>query len=154
MDEQVFGAPAGQLNDLAAQGLKNDYNNLPNTDIEAGMVSDRVLPRQVGTGVTRGTWRINNTDGSYITIGEIPDSGGEFGVAYFNADGVIISKNLGTTQYQYNTDGELVFKNTGETLFIYDVVNNKNIIQMGLLPDGTYGMVVAKVGIDVSEVFA
>lgn len=133
METDAFGASVGKLDDLASSGLKNDFNNIPNNDVFGQ--SDRVQPRQVATGVTRGTWRINNSDGSYITVGVIPETTDDFGIAFFNSNGNMISKNQGNTQY------------------VYDVANNKNIIQIGLLPDDTYGFVVAKSGYDVSEAF-
>jgi len=70
-----------------AYKLNNEFNTVSANDIDNILNSDRVQPRQVSTGVTRGTWRINNTDGSYITIGLIPNTDDEFGIAYFDANG-------------------------------------------------------------------
>lgn len=88
------------------------------------------------TGTLRGTQTIANTDGSKITLGIIPGTNNEFGIAKFDPQGNLISKDIGSTR------------------FVYDLDTNKNIIQDGELPDGTYGFVVAKEGFDVSEVFS
>lgn len=80
-----FGA-SSSITDNTPSDLRNDFNTIPNNDIDNIIDSNRVEPRQVGTGVTRGTWRMNNTDGSYITIGLIPNTDNEFGIAYFKSD--------------------------------------------------------------------
>ncbi len=49
--------------------------------------------------------------------------------------------------------GFLLFELNGETWYWYDKVNNVNVMQIGLLPDGTYGMVIAKPGYDVNSLF-
>src|SRR5690606_24566076 len=104
-----------------ATDLSNSFTDIPSTSIASLAQNQRVQPRQVATGVTRGTWRINNTDGSYITIGVIPDTENEFGIAFFGADGQVIKKILALTEYLYDPD-------TG-----------KNIMQEGKLPDSSYG---------------
>ncbi len=81
----VLGSQAPQ--DQNPTGLTNDFNNIPDVSIEQLAETQRVQPRSVATGVTQGTWRINGTDGSYITIGVIPDSGNKFGIAFFRTDG-------------------------------------------------------------------
>ncbi len=50
-----------------------------------------------------------------------------------------------------NTTGELVMKIVNGTLYVYDVTSDKNIIQMGKLPDGSYGLAVAKTGYNVAD---
>lgn len=148
-----FGASPGQVGDLSSSGLSNGFSDLPSNNVDSAFNSDRVQPRQVATGVTRGTWRINNNDGSYITIGVIPNTNNEFGIAFFDRNNNLISKNQGTTQYLYDATGNLIYKNTGETDYKYDVATGKNWYQSGKLPDGTYGLVIAEPGYDVSELF-
>jgi hypothetical protein len=101
-----FGASPGGIDDLASQGLKNELNNIPQNDIETLIDADRVQPRQVASGVQRGTQRIVSTDGSYITLGEIPDTDGEFGIAFFDSTGQMVFKLTGTTQSIYSSGNE------------------------------------------------
>lgn len=51
------------------------------------------------------------------------------------------------------TDEQLLFKMDMETWFWYDANTHKNIMQLGKLPDGTYGETVAKSGHNVSEIY-
>lgn len=126
---------SGILETAADDGTKDgEYPKqfMPDSDNNsAGFVQ----PNQVNSGVGRGTQRFVNSDGSYVTIGQIPGTTNEFGIAFFDRSNNMISKNNGSTQY------------------VYDITTGKNIIQMGKLPDGTYGLVVAKVGYNVSEIF-
>lgn len=151
--EEPFGASTGGIDKGQYSDLSNDFATISNNNIDGPLTSDRVQPRQVASGVTRGTWRMNNADGSYITIGVIPGTNDEFGIAFFDRDNNLISKNQGTTQYLYDTEGNLIYKNTGETDYKYDVTTGKNWYQSGKLPDGTYGLVMAEPGYDVSELF-
>lgn len=128
-----FGAPTGKLTDLSGAELKNEFASIPTRSVDDMVQSDRIQPRQVGTGVMRGTQRIVNTDGSYITLGEVPDDSGDFGIAFFNADDELVSKDTGATEY------------------VYDLNTGKNIVQFKKLPDGTFGLAIAKSGYDISE---
>jgi hypothetical protein len=125
-----LGTSPGSVDIPGATEVRNDVTTIP--DVPVAPETDRVAPRQVATGTQRGTQTIMNTDGSYVTLGLIPNSN-DFGVAFFDATDHLISKNTATTQY------------------IYDVASGKNIIQIGKLPDGTYGMAVAKSGYNVSD---
>jgi hypothetical protein len=118
-----LGASAGEVSDLSSASLNGDYPTIADQAVDAQ--TSRVQPRQVATGVTRGTQRIVNTDGSYVTLGEIPDGSGDFGIAHFNASGTIIFKNTGVTEYKYDVTG-------------------RNYYQNGKLPDGSYGEAIAK----------
>jgi hypothetical protein len=76
----------------------------------------------------------NSVDNSQIGIGTVPGSTtGEFG--FFSLD----------------SNSNLIMKIVGPTQFVYDLTTNKNIIQIGRLPDGSYGMAVAKSGFNVSD---
>jgi hypothetical protein len=77
------------------------------------------------------------------------------------ADGTSIGMGIipGTTANEFgffslNEEGGLVMKIVNGTLYIYDLENDKNIMQTGKLPDGSYGSVVAKEGIEVEDVFS
>jgi hypothetical protein len=133
--DNFFGAPTGSLNNPSEDGLSNEFSEIKSRSVEEMAQSDRVQPRSVAEGVWRGTKRIINTDGSYITMGVIPDTDGEFGFAFFSAS------------------GDLIRKITAFTDFAYDVDTGKNIMQTNKLPDGTYGWVVAAPGYDVEDGF-
>lgn len=114
---------------------------------------DRVLPRQVSSGALRGTQRVgygsteidgsnnritisNPADGTSVGIGSIPGSlTGEFG--FFSLD----------------ADGNLIMKIVNGTWYVYDITNDKNVMQSGKLPDATYGWAVANAGNNVADGF-
>lgn len=137
MNNDLFGAPSGKIDGSMPEGLRNSYDYIPDRSIAEMAQSDRIEPRQVATGVTRGTWRISDTDGSYITIGIIPDTNGEFGIAFFDESGNLIQKIVRGTTSVYNPADDY-----------------KNVTQSGLLPDGSGGFVVANEGSEVEDVFA
>lgn len=91
-------------------------------------------PDSILSGQNRGTQRVSNTDGSYVLVGNLPDN--TFGIGFFDANNNLVSKNIGQTQY------------------VYDITTGKNIIQIGKLPDGTYGFVAAKTGLNVADAFS
>lgn len=82
-----------------------------------------------------GTITTTNSDGSSVGMGLIPGTVAEFG--FFATD----------------ANGSLVWKRVGPTGFTYDLINAKNILQDGKLPDGTYGWVSAVSGKNVAEGF-
>lgn len=115
------------------------------------MSMDRVLPRQLSTGSTRGTQTVgygntkidgtNNTitiaapDGSSIGMGAIPGSTtGEYGFFSLDASGKLIMKIVNGTWYTYNPQDQY-----------------NNVMQGGLLPDGSGGWAVAAAGYNVSD---
>lgn len=110
----------------------------------------RVLPRQLSTGTLRGTQNVgygnvkidgtNNrivlgaNDGSSVGIGTIPnDISGQVG--FFATD----------------TDGSLLYKVVNGTLYFYNKDSGINYMQIGVLPDGSTGMAVAKTGFSVDD---
>lgn len=109
----------------------DDFHTIPDTPIAPA--SSRVNPNQVATGLGRGTQTWVSPDGSYITIGLIPDGSNQFGIAYWDSKGRLISKNTGITEYKYD-------QSTG-----------RNYYQNGLLPDGSYGEAIAKAPYNVSD---
>lgn len=110
----------------------------------------RLLPRQVSTGSMRGTQDIgskgakidsaNNrivlsaSDGGTVGIGTIPgDTSGQVG--FFATD----------------TDGSLLYKVVNGTLYFYDKDTSVNYMQIGVLPDGSTGMAVARDGDSIAD---
>ena len=78
----------------------------------------------------------NPADNTSIGMGIIPGSTtNEFGFFALDEDGNVIMKIVNGTRY------------------IYDPTTDKNVMQDGKLPDGTYGLVTVIPGADVSEVF-
>lgn len=134
--DAFFSAPTGKVANPAEDGLSNSFADITARSVDDLAQSNRVQPGQITTGVLRGTQRIQNTDGSYITLGVIPNTNGEFGIAFFTA-----------------TD-DLIAKDTGPTKFVYDPTTNKNVMQIGKLPDGSYGWHVAATGYDVEDAFS
>lgn len=112
-----------------------------------------VTPYKLGSGVMRGTQIIANTDGSKVILGLLPKNQG-FGIAFTDTTGNIISTVTSNTYSFYDTSGNLVSQITGPTQYIYDLTTNKNILQMGKLPDGTFGLAIAKSGFNVSDAFS
>lgn len=67
--------------------LTNAFDTIAVNDIDSIIASNSISPHQVLSGISRGTQRINDASGSYITVGVIPDSNGKFGISFFKADG-------------------------------------------------------------------
>jgi hypothetical protein len=97
----------GKMGDPTVNELKNEFSTIQDRSIES--ISERVAPRQVATGVMRGTQRIVNTDGSYITLGVLPDGNGEFGIGYYAADGTRQKVETAEIKYQYDTVGNISY---------------------------------------------
>jgi hypothetical protein len=108
------------------------YASVPDVPLVVD-TANRVLPRQVSTGTSRGQQNILGADGSKVVIGEFGDTPPTFGIAFYDSGGNLVNKIVGPTQY------------------VYDLTTGKNIIQIGKLPDGSYGMAVAKAGFDVAD---
>lgn len=125
---------SGALGESADAQPSDEFATIPDVPVQSA--TSRVNPNQIPSGVTRGTQTFMNTDGSYMTTGLIPDGGTDFGIAFFDNSGTLISKITASTQY------------------VYDKTTGKNIMQIGKLPDGTYGWAVAKVGSNVKDGFS
>lgn len=133
MSSDLFGAPSGKIDGSMPEGLRNSYDYIPDRSIADMAQTDRIEPRRVATGVTRGTQKVINTDGSYMTLGVIEGTEGQLGIAFYSSDGTLISKT------------------TAETHYIYDKDTGKNVMQIGKLPDDTYGWATAASGYNVSD---
>lgn len=70
-------------------------------------------------------------------------SGKDFGIKISQA-GIDVTRAL---------DTQLLFKMDLATWYWYDPSNSKNIVQIGVLPDGTGGEAVAVAGLNVSDAF-
>jgi hypothetical protein len=109
----------------------------------------RVLPRQLSTGSTRGVQKVGygnvNIDGSNnrITIGDT--NGGTIGM------GSIPNVTAQIGFFATDTDSSLLFKIVNGTLYFYDKDTSVNYMQIGVLPDGSTGMAVAKSGYSVGD---
>jgi hypothetical protein len=121
--------------------------NEPNIPYTPSTTSDNALglnnPDGILTGSMRGTQQANQfiatnpADKSRVGIGLIPGSTtGEYGFFVIDASNNIIQKIVSATRS------------------VYDIANNKNVIQDGKLPDNTYGYAVAKTGKNVSDIFS
>lgn len=108
MDE-FFGAPTGKIDDFALVDLKNEFDTFSTRSVQDMAQSNRVIPRQVTSGVLRGTQRIVNTDGSYITLGVLPDGNGDFGIGYYDATGRRQKVDLADRDYLYDTSGNISY---------------------------------------------
>jgi hypothetical protein len=145
-----FGGSTGRMDELSSQGLSNDFNNIPANGFDTFIDNDRVQPRQVASGVMRGTQRIQNVDGSYITLGEIPGTDGEFGFGFFDRDGNLIKKSTGTTDVLYNNGSE-VYELDDDGFTFSDATDRR--IRLGKDPDSTsaVGHWMSRDGIDVID---
>ena len=118
-----------------------------------GMDLQRMLPRQMSTGTTRGTQAVgvlgslidgsNNrivmsgNDGSSIGIGAIPGT-----------------NNAEVGLFALDTDGSLLWKVVNGTLYFYDKDTGVNYMIIGVLPDLTTGWAVAAPGNNVADAFS
>lgn len=115
------------------------------------LTQDRVLPRQVSTGILRGTQGVGtegvNIDASNNRITISTDAAGSVGM------GIIPGTANELGFFSTNDDGELVWKRVGPTAYDYDPDTGNNIGQSGRLPDGTYATIYMKPGNDVEDAF-
>lgn len=124
-----------------------------NRDIGDGEMQ-RILPRQLSTGSTRGTQTVgygntkidgsnnritivNPNDNSSVGMGAIPGSTtGEYG--FFSTD----------------RSGKIIMKIVLGTWFVNDPGTDLNVMQSGILPDDSIGWAVAAEGKNVSDGFS
>jgi hypothetical protein len=107
--DDFFGAPTSKIDDPLLVDLKNEFDTFSTRSVQDMAQSNRVIPRQVTTGVLRGTQRIVNTDGSFITLGVLPDGNGEFGIGYYDAAGTRQKVETSETRYLYDTQGNISY---------------------------------------------
>jgi hypothetical protein len=126
------------LDNNIASDLRNEYPNISTTPVQPE--SDRITPRQVSSGVERGTKIIMNVDGSYIEMGALSDGSGDFGIAFYDAQGRIVSKMVGPDA-----------NSTGKTDYYYDETTGRNYMQIGRLPDGSYNIAITQAPYNISD---
>jgi len=136
--------------------------DLPNSNIS------RVLPRQLSTGTMRGTQTVGygNTkiDGSNnrITIGDsIVLDGDNDTITVTNDTGSTLGVGAipGTNPVEFgffSTDdnGKLIMKIVNGTWYTYNITDDTNVMQAGVLPDASYGWAVAAEGNNVADGYA
>lgn len=139
---------------------------LPNATMNTSNI-DYLYPRQVGTGSTRGTQTIGvgniNIDGSndqititstsnssVLALGVLSNTAIQTGVATSS----LSTATNGFGMSIADSTGYILFELNGETWLWYDKTTGKNVMQVGLLPDGSYGWAVAAKGFNVSDGFS
>ena len=87
------------------------------------------------------------SDGNFdrIIFGKYAD--GTYGIAYYDEYGNLSSTTDGRTITKYDTSGNLLSVDDGNKTVYYDA--NDARILIGKAPDGTMGIYVSKVGVDV-----
>lgn len=118
--------------DVNGKPVSGDQDVVSYTPVQSE-IAGRIRPRQMGTGAMRGEQTVLAEDGSKVVLGNVKDNGG-FGLSMLDPDGF------------------LLYKQTGQTFFWYDKTTGNNFMQIGVLPDGSSGIVIAKSGSDVSDV--
>lgn len=78
MDFGQFGAPVGKISSPSTSDLKNEFSSIPDVSIADYVKSSVVLPRDVTTGVTRGTQSIV-TDNGRVNLGYVGEKAAETG---------------------------------------------------------------------------
>ena len=97
------------------------------------------------------------TTGGNITMGATSD--GRLAMEVTNSDGTKTGIGVipGSTQlgfYTLDASGNVIQKIVGPTRYINDVTNGTVVLEDGKLPDGTYGVAVAKTGQSVPNAFS
>lgn len=128
-------------------------NGVANETLQGGSI-ERILPRQISTGSMRGTQIVGygavKIDGSNNTISiTAPSTSTTINV------GVIPTATItGVGLSIVDSSGFTLFKMDGQTWYWYDKTTTKNVMQIGKLPDGTYGTAIAKSGFNVQDAFS
>jgi|SRR5579883_3120793 len=93
------------------------------------------------------------SDGSKVGMGQIPATS-EFGFFSLDPDGNLTMKAVNGIFYIYDpATHNLVSQIANGTIYSYDPTTGKNVMQLLKLPDGSYGLVTAKPGINVAEAY-
>lgn len=109
--------------------------NYPNSSAPSLPAMPLSIPDNTLSGVSRGTSTWISTDGSKMLIGNLPNN--EFGIAFYNPQGVLVTKYVGPTRFVYNPSD-----------------SNVNVMQDGKLPDNTYGWHIAAPTKNVADGFS
>ena len=146
-------------------GRSNGIQSIMQSSVDIASMTPRTYGRQILSGNIRGsqnitgsltitnpttnqqnislsgsnqTITVTNTDGSVVGMGLIPDGSNTFGF------------------YTLNSSGQLLMKIVGSTIYTYDLTQTPavNNMQLMKLPDGSYGMTVAKTGTNVASLYS
>lgn len=113
-------------------------------------IADVPLDSLLGSQDTTRVSKWQNTGYGFDTrsgSGVVKDINGNqitFGLTSDNTLGIELKDNTGYT----------TFKLSGNTWYWYDKTTTTNVMQIGKLPDGTYGFAVAVSGANVSDIFS
>ncbi len=128
-------------NNLQTETWRNDKGDL---SLRLGVINNNAYGMNV----------YNSKGDVSLTLGQLGNSSYGMSVPASNGTiyfGLLSDGNLGI-QVQ-DTTGYVLFEMTGQTWFWYDKATSTNVMQVGLLPDGTYGWAVAASGYNVSDGF-
>jgi hypothetical protein len=129
-----LGVNAGKLDEIDDPNITNSYTTIPDQSMDG--LADRVSPRQVASGVTRGTQTYPGTDGSRLTMGAV-DNTTQIAEAQYSKTGQKVS------QLGQQADGSAGLK-------FFDA-NGIGTALFGTYPDGSTAIKVAKSGIEVGS---
>lgn len=132
-------------NKLPSQGYSNTLHDIKPVDVYGQAEQRRVLPRQLSTGAQRGEMTIFGK----IVVGD-PNSNKRVIIGTNNDDFGFFGAQVAGGDEQNPT---IAWKIVGQTFYFYDLDDNRNIMQVGQLPDGTFNMVAAKDGYEVEDAF-
>lgn len=106
------------------------------------------------------TWR-DNQGNITMQVGLLDSSSSSYGITLNNGTMTVAAPEgtitIGTESNgavgleSVDSNSDVLFKMNGATWYWYDVTNGKNVMQIGLLPDGTYGLAIAKPGYNVGD---
>jgi hypothetical protein len=131
-------------------GTGDPYPTKP-VDSTDGQSSDFITPFKINSGTQRGIQGVGFT-------GPVIDNAHNRITITNPADKTSIGMGIipGTTTNEFgffslDSNGNVVMKIVNGTRYVYDLNTNKNIMQDGKLPDGTYGWFVAAPGQNVAD---
>ena len=159
--------PNGNQNKFFGQKVSKPGINVYNSS-DADLIYKNDYNKTTYFGTLTSSFQIGNFDDDSSNGARIYDTSGvlvsQFGqqadkttsLKFYNSNGnLTFGQNLDGTYGMQTLDpsGNLLFSMSGQTWKWYDVTTKKNVMQVGLLPDGTYGMVIAKPGVNVADLY-
>lgn len=152
--------PGINVNTASATGLVYEsnystdtwYDGSGNTSLKIGLQSDGTYGLTAGDNLVKlNSSGLSTGDGSVIVdySGVSVDSG----AITLNSSGLTVTENSlsSTVMTAKDSSAYTLFTMNGATWYWYDKTTGKNVMQVGLLPDGTYGWAVAASGYNVSQ---
>lgn len=142
-------------NDLPKQGYSNTLPEIQPVNIYDGAESMRILPRQLSTGTSRGTQYAGYggaaIDGANNRLVMAGNDGTSVGIGVIPNSDITAAEEVGL--FAQDADGTLIFKLTNGTLFMFNKDTGENTLQLGVLPDGTTNLAIAKDTYEVEDAF-